>query len=410
MVAARDDVAGTIVAEEIAAALRMAAHRGELHRAVASSWPGPDPAPHSCRLQGAHLRTPGYVTVVVAAQTADGADYLLNGEVVGRDAAGHADRARGRLASHKRKQLNRGGRVWPVPALGMVLRDRGLDERILGLRLLHKRRAATAALQEVGGEDGPVVGSELLGHRLGKRATVRLHTPRGSVIAKLYKSRSPLGRRSAAAMKSLRGALGGEDPRIPRVHGESAAWNATFMEDVPGDPGASAAAAGRALGALHAADVELDARHSAACELEMLDCRVRFAAAVRPDMAELLSGGLDAVFGALAAPDPSFVPGHRDFHPDQVLGGDAAAVIDFDTAAMCDPGLDVGNYLAYLDATGAGASADAFLAGYETRRPLPRRAAAAYRRAAQLRLACLLSCDAGNDDLVTSLAARARHG
>ena len=88
---------------------------------------------------------------------------------------------------------------------------------------------------------------------------------------------------------------------------------------------------------------------------------------------------------------------HRDFHEKQVLLGNRAVIfLDFDTLAMSDPALDIGNFLAHArlaalqTGTDTAAAEAAFrnaygpIAGDE---PMAR--IDIYRRASLMRLGCL---------------------
>jgi aminoglycoside phosphotransferase (APT) family kinase protein len=93
------------------------------------------------------------------------------------------------------------------------------------------------------------------------------------------------------------------------------------------------------------------------------------------------------------------VPIHRDLHDKQVLvePGGGIGVLDFDTLALGDPALDLGNLLAHLDLRAlqhrcsevdAERLGAALLDGYGTRTTLRERAAA-YAQATRVRLACV---------------------
>ena len=170
---------------------------------------------------------------------------------------------------------------------------------------------------------------------------------------------------------------------------------------IPGPAAArGVAVAGEALAALHGGDVALPGRHPRRREVETLERWLRCAARACPEMA----GGLGAARRRLARLGGSLplgpaVPSHRDFHPGQLLlaprGG---TILDLDTAAMAEPELDPGNFLAHLDLfelqrrpVPAADLAGVFRTAYQRRagrQPDPRRLLW-YRAGAVLRLACV---------------------
>ena len=135
----------------------------------------------------------------------------------------------------------------PVP--GMVLRLAGYDERLHGLKLVHKPRLLQPTLREHldGSRDIERIKPEMLGHRLGKRCIVRFRfraldagasaASRGSVIAKLYKNRTPKGAQVFADMRRLcaDGFGNGSELTVPRPIAFLPEENVVLMEDVPGE-------------------------------------------------------------------------------------------------------------------------------------------------------------------------------
>lgn len=158
--------------------------------------------------------------------------------------------------------------------------------------------------------------------------------------------------------------------------------------------------AGEALAALHRGGCELPAGHPRSREVETLDRWLQVTVRACPEIAQHLG----AARGKLVVAAPGVgcggaVPSHRDFHPGQLLvapGG--ITVLDLDTAAMAEPELDAGNFLAHLDLLALGrrsvpaaALARRFRAvyEYEAGRGLSSRRLLWYRAAALLRLACV---------------------
>ena len=187
----------------------------------------------------------------------------------------------------------------------------------------------------------------------------------------------------------------------------------TAFADLRGaDAVTAAAAAGRALAALHGQPVVLPRRHPRRRELDTVTRWLTAARGLWPDEQR----SLDACFAALAAdteawPGP-LVPSHRDFHEDQFVMRDGRAVLlDLDTAAMAERELDVSNFLTHLQRYRAAASlAQAFVSAYESIAwaMLDPRRMDFYRAAAGLRLACVYRFRAERSDASETFAAIAR--
>jgi hypothetical protein len=334
-------------------------------------------------------------------------------------------RSIGKLRKGKRRQLRESSPPAPLavlPVPGMVLRLAGYDERLHGLKLVHKPRLLRPILLEHvdRGSEIQRIKPEVLGHRLGKRCIVRFRfqalgegadaASRRSVIAKLYKVRTTKGSQVFADMRRLRvRGFGNEsDLAIPRPIAFLPEDNVLLMEDVPGKLLADrpprelregVAAAGRIIAKLHTSTVHTPRRHSADDEIALLEPWVALVSRVHPDLEGLAAAALAAVRPALAAcADAQRTPSHRDFYDKQVLLADGGAtLIDFDTFCMADPALDVGNFLAHLDLArlqetmAEDGLEGGFLDGYRrTAGTLSGDARiAAYRAASLLRLACL---------------------
>ncbi len=347
------------------------------------------------------------------------------GQIVFGDPLAAAAAARRRLAKARRGQLADGSTpdaVCGLPGLAMVLRRAGLDEKLPGLRVLRSPDSAVGPFSRYLGADAGrsravrAVRAELLGHRLGKRAVVRLRferdgsgAARRSVIAKFYRPGGRRGWASMAAMQVLRtGGFGASAPAgVPRPLGYVGEWGALLMEDVPGRPldeldgtaaDDGARRAGQALAGLHRMPFATPERHAASDERALLARWVDLAAAAMPEHADPIRSAFPEVAARLdkaAGARPALI--HRDFHDKQVLvTPSTTTVIDFDTLALGDPALDVGNYLAHVDlwrppGKAGRRLAAAFLDGYAREGADDGFAERvdAYRRAARLRLACL---------------------
>ncbi len=346
------------------------------------------------------------------------------GELVGDGAEQWRLRALRKLRSAKRRQLGPGASddaLASLAQLGLVIRAPGLDERLVGLRLLHDPQAAAVMLAQcvpaAAGRAQPV-SSAVLGHRLGKRCVVRLAyaagaggARNGSLIAKAYKMRSARGQQVFDAMARLAtGRFGeGTGARVPRPIAYLPGCRTLLMEDLGGRllhdlEGAerlrATAAAGLGLAELHRCAPATPARHGVDDEIGLLAGWVALAGEVHPDLRQGMTAALARVSAELerrrwfrAAPI------HRDFYDKQVLvDGARTVLIDFDTLCLGDPALDVGNFLAHqrlAELQGRGRArpvAKAFLAAYgAAQSPDFSDRVESYARATLLRLACLYS-------------------
>ncbi|NNG03004.1 MAG: phosphotransferase [Inquilinus sp.] len=348
----------------------------------------------------------------------------LQAELVPGDAEAHCRAVASRLGDGAGSHLPYPSNhlVACVPDPGLVLRRPATDEALAGLRMLD-RPGEVGPILSATGIVGPgaadAVSVQLLGHRLGKRAVLRLYWRASqqdrqtsfSVIAKLFKRRSNKVHSLCEAMGALRrdGLDGSNGVRVPEVLGQSTGAGAVLLEDIPGTPLPELAAAelpsgmalaGRALARLHLARVAGLKTHGVEDELDLLEAWVDLVGGVRPELRSLVETGLATVRAALSrvGNGPAVVI-HRDFHLKQVLlEGETAVLTDFDTLCTGDPALDVGNFLAHLRLTDLQSGGDldaqtaAFLGAYGAAATgdLAVRIVA-YERAALLRLACLYS-------------------
>jgi hypothetical protein len=346
------------------------------------------------------------------------------GELTLADAETRSKATVRRLAKPRRGQLAGDcltDLIAPIPDLGLVLRPPGLDERLHGLKFVHQPESAAPILSQhvaAGQRDLGQIGVELLGHRLGKRCTARFQfkassraAENTSVVAKMYKSHGDLGRRVAAVMTDLRcnGFGGDSDIRIPKPISYLSDVRVLLMEDVLGapvsclvnvDPVVGVKAAGRALAQVHRCPLRVAARHAVVDELSLLERWVDLIWEIDTAAAPAMTAALARVRSDLAhcrGAEATLV--HRDFYEKQVAVGDQRTVlIDFDTLALGDPALDLGNFLAHLrlaELQGRGHSerlSEAFLQGYgKSFSAGVARRTEAYTRSSLLRLACLYS-------------------
>lgn len=242
---------------------------------------------------------------------------------------------------------------------------------------------------------------KLYRHKPGKRAMIRydcqaVDGKHHVLLSKMYSKGRDI--RTPALQTALRAAgLDGRSPAktgVPRVVDVRNTADMWFMEHVPGaclrdlqDEGQPEPffRAGEALGHFHKNGVVPEGVWSRDQELEVLAGALAKAAKARPAhgprLKEMLVQAENAM-GALPSQQPTCI--HRDFYPDQVIVDDYQIwLIDLDLAALGDPAIDVGNFLAHLAEyairrTGRSDAArpleTAFLRGYQsTGFDLPRR-------------------------------------
>jgi hypothetical protein len=181
---------------------------------------------------------------------------------------------------------------------------------------------------------------------------------------------------------------------VPRPLGYTAPLHLQLLGVVPGAPvlsdllrararGGPAPASGlidavagcaRVAATLHRLDLRVGGRRPMGDEVARLRADIGTLAAVAPGLAARLGRGLARAEVELAAgaPEPPR-PCHGDLKHNQILfDGRRWALVDFDTACLAEPALDLGHFLAYLrlKADGAGppglaaALGDAFLEAY----------------------------------------------
>jgi len=111
------------------------------------------------------------------------------------------------------------------------------------------------------------------------------------------------------------------------------------------------AATGRNLAALHTSALRLPAIHERDRELETLRSWVDLVRTAFPERDLEMTRALARLENpGRTLPTGRLLPAHRDFHDGQVLvDGSRVVFLDFDTAALAEAELDVGNFLAHLD-------------------------------------------------------------
>ncbi len=358
------------------------------------------------RVERVNLDKEGRATLECEVDLAQGPDRLRSQTVFVEQCRHSVEQVVGRLRKNRRAQLRGGGDDTIVDNLGdgWLVRIPGYDERLKGLCLVHDKAPRCWPARLFPGT-APVA-AELLGHRLGRRAIGRIEIDDGCqqrrMIFKAFKDRGERHRRAAAILDRLRGLLPSRRCGVPRVLGVCDTLHTLFMEQLPGIPLIEAGAAqpgawrraGAALRALHDADIPAPG-YRAEDESEMLERRVAAVSALFPALSEELRGAFRRVSRellSLPSVEPRLV--HRDFHEKQILLDEQRLwMIDFDTLALADPALDLGNLAAHIELNhlqgiAVDGAMEQFLAGYAPDPSLDARLGP-WTRAASLRLVCL---------------------
>lgn len=323
------------------------------------------------------------------------------------------------LGKSRRAQIQKGDKLHQLislPDLDMVLRPAGLDEKIDCLGLLQA--------PERTGEGW--TSSELLVHRLHKRAVLRLHNA-GScerIIVKVFRNHSDQHLKLERISRFLQsnGFNCSFSVGVPSIQNSFPVGGAGLaFEDVGAmelgqlagdDLFDSCRIAGQATGRLHRLPLRLREEHGPDQECALLSGWCEVASAAWPENAGLLSFCLGNAIRRLRAADdfsPSLI--HRDLHEKQFLvNGKQAWLIDFDTFAMGDPAQDIGNFIAHLrwaglfDARMTPHLWEAFLEGYKQSNSVASsRNIDAHFYASLLRIACIHSFNEQHRDVALRL-------
>jgi hypothetical protein len=296
------------------------------------------------------------VQSVLCAALRDGRKETLFAEHCPADPQSHANSIRASLSKSRNGQkagLDRSAVVVAEDA-GLVLRRPGLDERLPGLRLLHDPAFARRAVQSVLGRDvGPVV-TELVAHRLGKRAVLRISGAGLELFVRLRPIKSGDGAGRLRTHLALWSSLSGQtDLRIPEPLGALPDCGAAVFGVLPGAPAdledADVDAVARAMAVLRSLDPVNLRVHSGADEARILRHWMKRCETRRPALARRIAPGLSRLMTKLDETASPLRPCHRDLHEKQILvSGGVAGLLDFDTLCLSDPALDVGNLLAHM--------------------------------------------------------------
>lgn len=362
-------------------------------------------------LERVHVSRAGGILVSVMCCTSDRGEYRLWLEV-SADPAGRARDLIRSLMKRKRRQLqdHQANCICGLTLYGVVVMPQGLDARLPGLHLLcqpeQRARLSERVLDRPARSNGDVHGAQLLAHRLGKRAVLRVVAGQGrSFIVKAYRQHSDKPGVVSQRMKTLidQGLTLAEPILV------DADLTAIVMEDVAGTsllevlPRAQRRVleeTGGLLRRLHQSEVPGLPVYDVAEELNLLARWITLIEQIDPDYGRRLWRAHTEVVRGLTKHGEQDVRErvacHRDFHEQQVLfDGEQAWLLDLDTMALADPALDLGNYLAHLDlfnlaqAHGAKLDEGHFIGAYEQGGALRMSAVAAWRNATLLRLACI---------------------
>lgn len=296
------------------------------------------------------------VQMALRAQMPDGAAPLVWAEY--RPEAPHEAAQQARASLRKSRNGQKSGlgtaSVLVAGGTGLVLRSSGLDERLPGLRLLYDAAFARAMLRDLLGEDPGPVATQLVAHRLGKRAVLRMDTDLRTLYVRLRAIKSPEGLTRQTLHQRLWAQLAPSSAlQIPEPIGTLPAVGASFFGVLDGRPAdfgvQDSEAIARALAALQRSAVARLPIHSGADEARLLADWLNRCRQWRPALARRIEPGLRRVQDALAHLDRSPAPCHRDLHEKQILiGAGGAGFLDFDTLCLSHPSLDAGNLLAHL--------------------------------------------------------------
>ena len=195
---------------------------------------------------------------------------------------------------------------------------------------------------------------------------------RGTVYGKVWSD--DRGAAVSEMMEHLRGGLG--PAAVPRVYAYLPELKLALLAALSGEPRLSRALkegspdvdrlvgdAAAVAAALHGSVVPTPAVRSVDTELQEMRDHVALVRALAPPLAGVLEPILDQIEAAATTTTAlPLVPTHGDFTPSQLLSdGAGSGLVDFDSVAMGEPALDLGQYLAYLRLSAAKAerSADA---------------------------------------------------
>lgn len=343
-------------------------------------------------------------------------------------------RVRGtRLDPHSCWALFKPAGAWPRPLRRLLDGGRArwlLDDAVAAWRLkddpVLEGVADLLDPDRLGSEHGSGSRGRLLGYKPLRRAVIRLEDSAGQAHRFVKHVRPGRAREIADRQAILetwaRASSGFSLPELLAVHHgpDSLTWAAApgvtverALRDTRGRA-AAAAALGRCLASLHRHPARLPLTRSRAAELETTAAWTTLGAPL------VLDSGLGSTLGELEAVAAHLTHGrpvlsHCDLHDGQfLLGEEGTYLLDFDTLALAEPELDLGNLLAHLDLLGfahteledLGLEEILVEAYVRERGPLPdRQRLAWYRALSALRLACVHALRPETRHLAPRLAA-----
>jgi len=307
-----------------------------------------------------------------------------------------------RSEAERMEGLGQSAELRAGPVSGLVTRAPGADAKLPALRLVHDAAFAETTLTRLG-LAGPFR-IDLVAHRLGKRAVLRIRHAGGTAYARLRAPGATQARLAADRHRLLWQALQGEGRLVmPEPLGQDATLGLSLYRALQGGTPrfrslrgfVEAEAIGHAIRALHSCRLDLPT-HSIGDEIGTLRDWLARLAALDATTAARIAPRIDRLEAELAAlPEVAPVVCHRDLHEGQVLiRAGRAGIMDFDTLRLGDPALDLGNLQAHLVLMGLreGRSLAAFVTASERLFPgIPLTRIALWRQAALLRLALMLS-------------------
>lgn len=237
---------------------------------------------------------------------------------------------------------------------GFVLRRRGLDERLPGLRMLYDQAFARDILRRLLSRDPGPVTVRLVAHRLGKRAVLRVDAGDQTIYARLRATKSTNGAERYARHRLLWATCAGcTHLRVPEPLGALPELGLSLVSELPGEAPnfgkAHSSAIAQALSELRQLDLPDLPVHSGLDEARLLRDWLMRCRQYLPEFASRLEAGIKDVTTGLAQSEPALRTCHRDIHEKQILMADGVAgLLDFDTLSLADPALDAGNLLAHL--------------------------------------------------------------
>ena len=262
------------------------------------------------------------------------------------------------------------GTACRLPELEAVLQLFPIDFRLPGLAEATSRSAMRTAL-------GSSCSPELVRYKPGRRAVLRyrLGSPETCVVYGKLRADSAGAVQVALADELIQQGVPTPAPLayLPSlkmtVHSEA---RGTRLAELRGDRSFAGwmEPVADVLARLHGTSIAGVPAHSPEGEADDLRAAAETAAALLPHRGADI-GRLTARLSAhLAAIQPRANTIHGSFHDDQVLVGEAGAVlVDLDSAALGHPLLDVGHFASYLSAAGETAARAGFLEAYARRRP-----------------------------------------